>query len=249
MHPNDRVAMVTGAARGIGFGVAARLHASGAAVCMIDLDGEGAKAAALRLDPAGTRAIGFGADVASSEAVQSAVAEVIDRFGKIDILVTAAGIFPSCPFDELGFEQWRSVMSVNLDGTFLSCRAVYPHMRKQGHGRIITIASATVNKGNVGFAAYASSKGGVIALTRVIANEGGPHGITANAIAPGIIATEGVTGQTHGKAILDAIVAAQPIKRNGEPSDVAAAVAYLSSPDASFVTGQIINVNGGSIFV
>ena len=249
MHLKDQVAMVTGAARGIGFGVAARLHASGAAVCLIDRDEEGARTAALRLDPSGAQAIGIGADVASEAAVQSTVAAIIGRFGKIDILVTAAGIFPACPFEELGFDQWRSVMSANLDGTFLCCRAVYPHMRRQGYGRIVTIASATVNKGNAGFAAYVSSKGGVIGLTRVIANEGGPHGITANAVAPGVIATEGVTGLPHGQAILDAIVATQPVKRNGQPADIAAAVDYLASREAGFVTGQIINVNGGSVFV
>jgi NAD(P)-dependent dehydrogenase (short-subunit alcohol dehydrogenase family) len=248
MHLNGHVAIITGAARGIGFGVAERLYAEGASVCLCDLDGDGARAAAARLDPEGQRAIGIAVNVALPDEVKAMVAAAIDRFGKVDILVQAAGIFPMRAFEDVDFAEWRAVQSVNLDGTFLCCQAVYRHMKRQGYGRIITIASSTFHKGTPNFAAYVASKGGVIGLTRVIATEGGPHGITANIVAPGVIASEGVRILPQGQMMMDAILATQAIKQNGQPSDIAAAISYLAGPDACFITGQIISVNGGSVY-
>lgn len=240
-----QIAVVTGGARGIGFGIAKRLAEEGAAVALLDRNREGANAAAQKIQG---EAGAFATDVSSPEDVKRTMSDVLKRFGRIDVLVNAAGIYPASPFESLPFEEWRSVMSVNLDGTFLCCQAVFPAMRAQGYGRIVNIASATFRKGNANFAAYVASKGGVVGLTRVIASEGGPHGITANVIAPGVIDSEGMHATPMSEAVLTGIIALQPVKVGGQPSDIAAAVAYLASAEARFITGQTVGVNGGSVY-
>jgi NAD(P)-dependent dehydrogenase (short-subunit alcohol dehydrogenase family) len=239
-----QTALVTGAARGLGYATAERLAAEGARVALFDLDGEALTAAAGRLSERGAAATTHEVDVADEESVRAAVADVLAADGRIDILVNNAGIYPHYPFEELTYADWRRVLSINLDGVFLCAHAVYPAMRERGYGRIVNISSATFFIGYPGLSAYIASKGGIIGFTRALASEAGPHGITVNAVAPGLIATEGVLeGEEAG--LFDEIVPEQSVRRRGEPEDIAECVAYLAGPEAGFVNGQTFNVDGG----
>jgi NAD(P)-dependent dehydrogenase (short-subunit alcohol dehydrogenase family) len=242
-----QVALVTGAARGLGRAIAARLARSGAEVALADLDGAAARRSAQELAAGNAEASAFELDVASEDAVRATVTEIVAAKGRLDILVNNAGVYPLIPFEELTYEQWSRVLRVNLDGVFLCSHAVFPTMRVQGYGRIVNIASDVVLVGIADFAAYTAAKAGVIGLTRVLARVGGPHGITANAVAPGLTQTEGV--QEHTAHLIPHVVAEQAIKRPGQPEDIAECVAYLASPSAGFTTGQTLVVNGGTRFV
>jgi NAD(P)-dependent dehydrogenase (short-subunit alcohol dehydrogenase family) len=239
-----QTALVTGAARGLGFATAERLAAEGARVALFDLDGDAVAAAAGELAERGTGATAHEVDVADEGSVRAAVADVLTADGRIDILVNNAGIYPHSPFEELTYADWRRVLSVNLDGVFLCAHAVYPAMRERGYGRIVNISSATFFIGYPGLSAYIASKGGIIGFTRALASEAGPHGITVNAVAPGLIATEGVLGGEEA-GLFDEIVPEQSVRRRGEPEDIAECVAYLVGPEAGFVNGQTFNVDGG----
>ena len=223
MTLRDQVAVVTGGARGLGAATAERLRAEGAAVEVLDLED--------------------GVDVSREEHVDAAIAGVLRRRGRIDVLVNNAGIYPHIPFEQMTLADWRRVMSVNLDGVFLCCRAVFPAMRERGYGRIVNIASATFFIGYPGLSAYVASKGGVIGFTRALASEAGPHGITVNAITPGLIATEHAMAEES--QVFDEIVPQQAVTRPGLPEDIAECVAYLTRPEASWITGQTVNVDGG----
>jgi NAD(P)-dependent dehydrogenase (short-subunit alcohol dehydrogenase family) len=239
-----QTALVTGAARGLGFATAQRLAAEGAHVALFDRDGEALAAAAERLAERGAAATAHEVDVADEGSVRPAVAEVLAADGRIDILVNNAGIYPHYPFEELTYADWRRVLSINLDGVFLCAHAVYPAMRERGYGRIVNVSSATFFIGYPGLSAYIASKGGIIGFTRALASEAGPHGITVNAVAPGLIATEGVLGGEEA-GLFDEIVPEQSVRRRGEPEDIAECVAYLAGPEAGFVNGQTFNVDGG----
>lgn len=173
------------------------------------------------------------------------MSEVLQRHGRIDVLVNNAGIFPHTPFEDLDFTEWRRVLSTNLDSVYLCTSAVYPSMRKHGYGRIVNVSSATFFIGYPEMTPYIASKGGVIGFTRALASEAGPYGITVNTITPGLIETEGALEEDEDGTLFDEIVGGQAIKRRGRPEDIAACVAYLASPTAGFITGQIINVDGG----
>jgi NAD(P)-dependent dehydrogenase (short-subunit alcohol dehydrogenase family) len=237
-----RVAIVTGAAHGIGRATASRLAHDGAQIAVFDVDADAGREAASEV---GGRA--YSVDVTSEAAVREAVARVEADHGRIDILVNNAGIYPYVPFEEMTFAEWRRVLSTNLDGVFLCCHAVVPHMRAGGYGRIVNISSDTVLLGLPELTAYIASKAGVIGLTRALATAVGPHGTTVNAIMPGLIATETVLGSIE-HMFDEVVIPGQAVKRRGQPEDVADCVAYLASPAAAFVTGQSIAVNGGQRF-
>jgi 3-oxoacyl-[acyl-carrier protein] reductase/pyridoxal 4-dehydrogenase len=237
---NQRVAIVTGAAQGIGRAVAQKFADEGATVVAADINGEGAEQAAAELPGA----MAVRTDVSSPDDVQHLVDETVKRFGKVDILANVGAIVPFVPWDDVTFEEWRRIMSVNLDGTFLTCRAVQGPMREAGYGRIINTASNVVLAGTPNLAHYVASKGGVFAFTRALARELGRYGITVNQIAPGLTATEGVMGSPHEDAF-DFVVSLQAIPRRAVPADIAPAYVFLASEEAHWITGQMVVVDGG----
>ncbi len=236
---------MTGGARGIGRATAERLAWEGARTELFDLDGTAVAAAADTIAGRGLAAVAHTVDVTDELGVAEAVRTLIGAEGRIDILVNNAGIFPHTPFEELTFEEWRRVLSTNLDSVFLVTRAVFPHMRERGYGRIVNISTAAFHIGYPELTPYLASKGGVIGFTRSLAAEAGPHGITVNAITPGMIETEGTMEEDPGGELFDEIGAGQAVKRRGRPEDIAETIAYLVSPGAGFITGQTINVDGG----
>ena len=236
----NQVAIVTGAATGIGEAIARRLDASGAIVAVVDLDLEGARHVAASLS-------GFAvqADVADARSVAAAVQQIVDLTnGRIDILVNNAGIAgPAAPIWEQTDEDWQRNLAVNLTGVFNFCRAVVPHMRNRGYGRIVNIASIAGKEGNPRMTPYSASKAGVIGLTKALGKELATEGICVNAVAPAVVQTR----------ILDQLTPEQvaymtdriPMKRTGRPEEIAAVVHFLSSPACSFVTAQCYDASGG----
>jgi pyridoxal 4-dehydrogenase len=239
MKLEGRVAIVTGAGQGIGRAIAEKLRDEGASVIVADKNSETAAKTAAEIG--GTAHV---TDVSDPDQVSALVAAAVDQFGKIDILVNDAAIVPFVPWEDLDFAEWRRVMSVNIDGVFLMCKAVYPHMKAAGYGRIVNIASNVVTAGTPNMAHYVSSKGAVFAFTRSLATEVGAHGITVNAVAPGLTASEGVLASPHAEAF-DFVVSLQSIPRRGVPADIAPAVAFLASEEAHWITGQMLTADGG----
>ena len=240
MKLQDRIAIVTGAAQGIGFAVAQKLSDEGAKVVLADINGEGVERAAAKL----TDALGLKVDVSSAPDVQRLVEQTLARHGKVDVLVNVAAIVPFMAWDEITFEEWRRIMSVNLDCVFLTIKAVEKPMREAGYGRIVNIASNVILAGTPNLAHYVASKGGVWSFTRAAARELGKYGITVNSVAPGLTASEGVLASPHAEAF-DFVQMLQAIPRRGEPIDIAPAVAFLASEEARWVTGQMIVADGG----
>lgn len=245
-----RVAVVTGAARGIGFGIAQRLAAEGASIALVDLDEEAASEAAVRLDlvePA--RAIGVGCDVSDAGAVAAAIDRVLADLGGIHVLVNNAGITRDNLLFKMTEDDWDLVVGVHLRGPFLMCREAQKHFVAQKYGKILNISSISA-LGNRGQANYAAAKMGIQGFTRSLGIELGPFGINVNAVAPGFIATE-MTDATAARLKLDVDefrrlnAEANPVKRVGHPEDIAAAVAFLCSDEASYITGQTLYVDGG----
>ena len=238
---SGQTAIVTGAATGIGEAIAARLAASGATVAIVDLDLEGGRKVAAAI---GGGAFAIRADITLSAEVERVVAEVLARTGRVDILVNNAGLAgKAAPVWEQTNEDWDRNLALNLTAVFYFCRAVVPHMRGRGYGRIVNIASIAGKEGNPRMIAYSSTKAGVIGLTKSLGKEVATDGICVNAVAPAVVKTK----------ILDQVTPEQirymtdkiPMKRTGKPEEVAAVVHFLCSPDSSFVTAQCYDVSGG----
>jgi pyridoxal 4-dehydrogenase len=238
-----RVAIVSGAAQGIGRAVAERLGAEGATVVAVDILGKGADAAA---KAAGGRSFAVTCDIGEPEQVAALHRQVAQKAGKLDIQVNAAAIVPFVKWDELTFEEWRRIMRVNLDGLYLMCRAGSDLMRKSGYGRIVNICSNSIFAGTPNMAHYVASKGGVMTFTRALATELGPYKITANAVAPGLTDTESVQASPH-KEAFGFVEMLQAIKGVGKPNDIVPAIAFLASEEAHWITGQTLVSDAGMV--
>jgi NAD(P)-dependent dehydrogenase (short-subunit alcohol dehydrogenase family) len=240
-----RVVIVTGAGQGIGKVYAHALAAEGASVSLCDLTDPASVVADIKAK--GGQAMSQAADVTSTDAVRSLVAATKAAFGSIHVLVNNAALFTSIkpkPFEEIPSDEWDRVMMVNTRGPFECSKAVLPIMREQGYGKIINIASGTVFKGSPNLLHYVSSKGAVVAMTRAMARETGPHGISVNCIAPGLTESENLGNRGDRGA---ATVASRAFKRPQMPQDIVGTLIFLASGDSDFLTGQTIVVDGGSV--
>jgi 3-oxoacyl-[acyl-carrier protein] reductase len=244
MRLNDKVALITGAGRGIGREIALRFAREGARLAIADLDEASARGVVADIAAVGGDAFAIRLDVADPELVNAAIATTLQRFGRIDILVNNAGVGSNLPVLEMPLVEWERNLRVNLTGTFLCAQAAARAMVGQGSGRIINIASISGQRGGVGRAAYGAAKAGVIQLTRVMAVELAARGVGVNAISPGPVDTEQSRG-THTPATRRAYLERIPQKRYGAGSEIAAAAVFLASSDSSFVAGHVLNVDGG----
>ena len=239
----ERVAIVTGAASGIGRATARDLAAEGATVVVADIDGAGAQKVA---DELGGPAVARRIDVTDSEQARSVAAAVANEFGRIDILVSNAGWDRAMRFIETDEAFWDRVIAINLRGHLAMTHAVLPHMIERSWGRIVTVASDAGRVGSSGEVVYSGAKGGVIAFTKGLAREVARHGINVNCVAPGLTDTPLLGAMTEGaEKLMAAIIRSIPLGRVGRPEEVARAILFFASPDADYVTGQTLSVNGG----
>ena len=239
--------MVTGGASGIGLGVARGFAADGHRVAILDRDAEAAESAADELRSGGTTALAVEADVAERASVDAAFERVRGELGPVDILVTSAGVEAFTPVLDIGAEGWDRIIAVNLTGTFTCVQAALPDMVSAGWGRIVTISSSSAQSGAPNMAHYAASKGGVIGLTKALAVELARSGVTVNTIPPSLVDTPmarnaEAAGDFPGVDVVGPMV---PLGRAGTPADIAAACSFLCSEGGSYITGQVIGVNGG----
>jgi 2-hydroxycyclohexanecarboxyl-CoA dehydrogenase len=246
----ERTAIVTGGGSGIGLAIAERLAADGLAVAVFDLNGGAADDAAAKIGAAGGTAVGVAVDVTDRPGIDAAVAEVRTSLGAATVLVNNAGLDGFDPFLKIDLDTWNRILEVNLTGTFQCCQAVVPDMIAAGWGRIVNISSSSAQTGNAGQVHYSASKAGVIGLTRSLARELGPKGITVNTIPPSFVDTPPLRDAEKAGFLGEGIAAHEktlPVRRVGRPEDVAAACAYLVRDEASYVTGQVVGVNGGRV--
>lgn len=245
-----RTAIITGAAYGIGYAAAERFAAEGANVVLADIKGH--EEAARRLSGISPQVKAITIDVRDDDSVAAGVAQTMEQFGSVDILVNNAAISAELhpgPFEEQSVEDWRRIYEVNVIGTFRMCRAVSPHMRRAKWGRIINIASGTAFKGAPGMLHYIASKGAILSMTRSLATEFGDDNVLVNVVSPGLTMTESVEAAGHVTGYFEkGVMAARILKRPALAADVANAIYYFASADSSFVTGQTITADGGSVF-
>ncbi|MGH3675137.1 MAG: SDR family NAD(P)-dependent oxidoreductase [Mycobacterium sp.] len=228
-----KTAVVTGGASGIGQAIAQRLSTDGHHVATLDLRGSDTD-------------FGYAADVTDRAQVDAALATIRERLGPVTILVNAAGLDGFSPFGDIAFEDWRRVINVNLNGVFHCCQAVLPDMVDAGWGRIVNISSSSTHSGVAGMAHYVAAKSAVNGLTKSLALEYGPSGITVNAVPPGFIDTPMLrSAEKRGYTDVEKTIERTPVRRMGRPEDIAAACAFLTSEEAGYITGQILGVNGG----
>jgi len=247
----DKVAVITGAAGGIGQAFAKRLAEDGVHIAIADI-GDGSGTVKL-VEAAGRQAIAVECDVSSEQSVAAMAKQVQSKFSDVDIVINSAGIFPQKEFPEMTFADWRQVLSINLDGTFLVTAAFVSGMRARKWGRVVNMASSTLGSVVTGFAHYVASKGGIVGFTRALATDLAPDGITVNAIAPGLTRSPGTIVraprpqfETMEEEFI-AVAQMQAIKRVEVPEDLVGAVSFLTSDDAAFMTGQTLNVDGGRV--
>jgi 3-oxoacyl-[acyl-carrier protein] reductase len=247
MSLQGRIAVVTGAAQGIGRAIAESLAAAGADIVVADLDPGRSQETVAAVEKLGRKALSVKVNVADSNETKSLVEQVIKAWGKIDILVNNAGITRDGLLLRMKDEDWNLVMQVNLNGTFNCTKAVLQPMTKQRYGRIVNIASIVGVMGNAGQANYAASKAAVIGFTKTVGREYASRNVTVNAVAPGFIDT----AMTHGlpPEVKDTLQKQIPLGRLGRPEDIAAAVRFLASEDAAYITGHVLHVNGGMLMV
>jgi 3-oxoacyl-[acyl-carrier protein] reductase len=238
-----RVALITGAGHGIGAATARLFAQAGAHVALVDRDGAGVADTAGHVALAGGDAISFEEDITDAFAMDRIIDRIVEEWDRFDVLVNNAGIHRRSTLQELSDQDWDAILDVNLKGAMVCTRAAVPKMIERGSGRIISAAAGAVRAGYPGLTAWAASKGGVVAMTRTWARELGPKGITANAVAPGLIDTEGFVGDTPEETA--ALVARTPSRRLGRPEEVAAVYLFLASDLASFINGAVVGVDGG----
>lgn len=247
MALNNRVALVTGAGKGIGFAIAKRLSDNGARVVLADIDGSQAEKSAAELAKGGKEAFGVAADVSKLPDVKDMIQKAVDKFGQLDIVVNNAGILRSSRLEEVTPEEWDLVLGVNLRSAFLVSQQALPHLKKSACPRIVNLSS---NSGRMGgfesSVSYAASKGGVIALTYALASQLAKFKITVNAVCPGTVETDIL--KDYSPEAKERLKARIPLGRLGSPDEIAAAVAYLTEEESGFITGLMLDINGGVYF-
>ena len=244
-----KVAVITGAGRGIGRTYALKFTDEGAKVAIPDIIFENAQKVVKEIETKGGQALALHTDVSDEVSTKEMVRKTLERFGKIDILVNNAAFYGSIvlkPFYEITVDEWDKLMGVNLRGVFLCCKAVFPAMKEQGKGKIINIASDVFFAGAPYFTHYVTSKGGIVAFTRAVARELGEYHINVNAVAPGLTETEAARF-VNPKEIWEIVRAEASLKRTEQPEDLVGTVVFLSSEDSDYITGQTIVVDGGYV--
>jgi len=248
MKLKDKVVIVTGSARALGRAFAIRYAQEGARVVACDITDTADTVSAIESE--GGEALSLITDVTSEQSTVEMAEKTVQRFGRIDVLVNNAGMYADIikkPFYQIPGDEWDKIMAVNVKGPFLCSQAVFPAMKEQGNGKIINIASAAAFVGGSQFAHYVASKGGVVSLTRALAQELGPHNININAVAPGLTVTE-YNVKTTPKEVLEMAMAKRCLKRQQQPEDLLGVMMFLASDESNFITGQTIVVNGGAYF-